>query len=183
MDVLKPDAADVGSHCTTCRALDFLPYKCGLCAKAFCKEHADDALPAAHDCTGIRSVATTASHDTDFIPAAGLKDLLPDPNRRATSTATSSIRQQKKQAALDVLRQNFPDLQAFQSSGKGAKQSTLKPIDKKLLVMKMKQRAKPADPKKQAPPQERRYLCVRNVSSATSMDLWLQQVGVCMPAL
>lgn len=170
------DASDAGKHCSVCATLDFLPFKCAKCGLCFCKQHASQATPDAHTCTGApitdQPQHTTATYDS-------FQSLLPDRSRPAPAPLSEDelAKQDKKQAALDLLHKNFPNT-ASGTSGNADAQPT-KPVNNKVALMKLKQKAKPCDPRRNASNvllKDRRFFTVIDASSGGIAQVWLPVV-------
>ena len=58
------DLPVIGEHCSHCNVLDFLPIKCTLCRRTFCKTH---SFRDCHECTGP-SDSTTDSTLQEVLP-------------------------------------------------------------------------------------------------------------------
>lgn len=72
------DASDVGIPCSICSTIDFLPIRCHLCRRAFCKDHADAAQPAEHACPDYHGLSTiVADHERGRDGSATFSSLLP----------------------------------------------------------------------------------------------------------
>jgi len=170
------DASDAGTHCSVCSALDFLPFKCARCGLCFCKQHASLAGPNAHECLKAPTIDVSESSPIVY---DSFQSLLPNRSRPPNIEPSEEelAKQAKKQAALDLLHENFPST-AGASSGKAATQPA-KPINSKVALMKLKQRAKPADPKRNASNvllKDRRFFTVTDASSGKIADVWLPMV-------
>lgn len=70
------DASDVGVPCSICSSIDFLPFRCAHCRRAFCKEHSSAALPEEHDCPDYKSTIVSKSEQGKD-GTATFKSLLP----------------------------------------------------------------------------------------------------------
>ncbi|POY72687.1 hypothetical protein BMF94_4516 [Rhodotorula taiwanensis] len=146
-------------HCAlpTCRTLDFLPLTCPHCSRSFCREHAS---PTAHACPSDPALARVSSEE---LARAGhesrieVRDLLPDPKRHKSlhvnqdDPARQAVKA-KQVAALDKLRASFSKgktANATTASGTTASGSSAapKPPNPALELMRLKQKAVPADPK------------------------------------
>lgn len=174
------DASEVGVHCKICQALDFLPFTCPACSSSFCKAHASAAVPQNHDCSASAAVTTSETSDA-ATSSVTFKSLLPDRSRQtdASPTPEELEKQAKKEAALAVLKKNFPGTTSQSSSASANKLPTKAP-SKAVLLMKLKRHAKPADPRKgdkQVQPADRRYLVVRDIVSGKQADVWLSKVS------
>lgn len=146
-------------HCAlpSCRTLDFLPLTCRHCSSTFCRQHAN---PDAHACPQNPSMFTV---ERENLPRDGnhrdrieVRDLLPDPKRHkahdedaATSDPAKLQVKAKQTAALAKLRASFGDKKKESgpttSATAGAAKS--KPANPALELMRLKQRAVPADPR------------------------------------
>ena len=148
-------------HCAlpSCRTLDFLPLTCPHCSSAFCRQHAN---PDAHACPQNPSLRTVEREnlprDGDHRDRIEVRDLLPDPKRHkshddgdaATSDPAKLELKAKQTAALAKLRASFGDKK--KASGPMTNATTAgaakpKPANPALELMRLKQRAVPADPK------------------------------------
>lgn len=170
------DASEVGVHCSICRALDFLPFICSHCSSSFCKAHAAAARPEGHDCSSAPTSAVSASQEASSVT---FKSLLPDRSRQAEGQPTTEElqKQAKKDAALAVLRKNFPSTSG--STAVSSSKTASKPPSKAVLLMKLKRSAKPADPRKgdkQVAPSDRRYLIAHSTETGARADIWLPKV-------
>lgn len=133
------DVEALGVHCASCGSIDFLPITCAGCRKAYCRQHAQQD---AHACPS-RSSSITASSAPTTDPVAVYKAA--HTSLKTTKRAGEEEKEAKRAAALALLARNFP-AKAPTASMSAAK----KPLNHKLVLMKLKQRAKPADPKKRA---------------------------------
>lgn len=205
----KADASEVGSHCSVCHSLDFLPFRCPSCNLAFCKDHASTAVPGNHVCqtnpggsaTQLDSshavqqqqqqpaTASLTSASTSAQDRLSLKDLLPDraPKPHVPSEAELARDAQKK-AALALLEKNFPRLdkrganaEGVSSSATGSRSATVKPVNAKVALMKLKQRAKAGDPRrneKVVHAQDRHYVTASSLATPErSIEVWFPNVG------
>lgn len=61
-DSLDKDLASIGQHCSlaSCNRLDFLPVKCELCSRVFCKEHYSIT---SHNCEKFTSPTSETSQE------------------------------------------------------------------------------------------------------------------------
>lgn len=87
---------------------------------------------------------------------------------------------QKNRAALDLLKKNFPATAAAQDKNAASKsKKTLNPV---LALRLLKQRAKPADPKRSDLALERRlYINVRTPDDTQGTPLWIDRVSFTAP--
>ncbi|GAA6000289.1 hypothetical protein JCM10207_007942 [Rhodosporidiobolus poonsookiae] len=165
-----PPPADIGTHCAVpaCNALDFLPLVCPHCSSAFCSPHAP---PSAHACAADPSlrILTAATRSAS---GPELRELLAKRYKReeATLTPEEVAWKEKQQAAMDKLRASMSKSKAATGAKGGASTSTgaatAKKVSPAIELMKLKQRAKPADPKHvkregDVPMAERVFLTVR----------------------
>ncbi|GAA5976717.1 hypothetical protein JCM11641_005671 [Rhodosporidiobolus odoratus] len=148
-----PPPRDIGTHCAlpSCSSLDFLPLRCSHCASLFCQTHAS---PSSHACPSDPSLSTlTAEHARRAASERSgpeFKDLLPDPKRHKSIKAGAALspeeaaKKDKQQAALEKLRAALAKKLPPIGAGGGA---TVKKVNPALELMKLKQRAKPGDPR------------------------------------
>lgn len=193
MAAQRPDASDAGRHCTVCQALDFLPFICRACDSPFCRDHADRARVDGHACTAAgETEAGPSVTEPRSVSEGSFKDLLPDRSGpvRPAPTAADTVREQKKQAGLALLRKNFPSTStsASASPAVSASAAASSPVPaakpptaavRKVALMKLKRSAKPGDPRrtdKQVSASERRYLVAQDASSGRTVDIWLPKV-------
>lgn len=186
---------NIGTHCslTTCSALDFLPIKCSLCQKIFCKDHStssNTSTSTSHSCNSIdnsRNNVKGNKFDEKF------NDLLPDVNRGLGEEYDEKEREKlkRKAAAQELIKKNFGSKLASTSSSIDISNTTS--VKKKMKVnpvielMKLKQRAKQGDPRKstgEIPMDQRVYFQViyleqeGEVAVEISMkELWLSKVS------
>ncbi|GAA5976833.1 hypothetical protein JCM10908_005645 [Rhodotorula pacifica] len=146
-------------HCAlpTCHTLDFLPLTCPHCSSTFCRDH---SFPAAHACPydpALRFV------EPENLPREGdqvrleVRDLLPDSKRHkakhldgdagATADPAKAELKPKQAAALDKLRASFGGKKTPGQGSATTAKSAAKPVNPALELMRLKQRAVPADPK------------------------------------
>lgn len=173
-----PEASDVGLHCSICNTLDFLPFRCPHCDAIFCKQHASRVAVDAHNCPNSASVDAHAQIAAASSASGTFAALLPDRSRtQAGQSDAVSAKAAAKQAALDVLHKNFPKT-AAPTTTSSAGPTLSKPIPKSVLAMKLKAKAKPADPsnKKIVAASDKRYVAVTVAGTAQRADLWLNQV-------
>ncbi|BGP14363.1 hypothetical protein JCM10213_004490 [Rhodosporidiobolus nylandii] len=185
-----PPPPNVGTHCAfpTCKALDFLPLQCPFCHSAFCKLHAS---PAAHSCTSDPSLhSLTLDEAKRTASQAGgpeLKDLLPDPKRHKREDVEVSAADQAKrdtqQAALEKLRARLAKQKSSAAPASGAAGAGEKKVSPTVALMKLKQRAKPADPKHEkrqgdVPVLERVYLAVKLLEGEGAEEKDMREVWV-----
>ncbi|GAA5971373.1 hypothetical protein JCM8115_003481 [Rhodotorula mucilaginosa] len=153
------DTAVPEVHCAlaSCRTLDFLPLTCPHCSSTFCRQHAN---PDAHACPQNPSLRTV---ERENLPRDGerdrieVRDLLPDPKRHkarendaATNDPAKLELKAKQNAALAKLRASFGDKKKASgptTSATTAGAAKSKPANPTLELMRLKQRAVPADPK------------------------------------
>jgi hypothetical protein len=114
------------------------------------------------------------------------KSLLPDRSKQtsASPAAEELEKKAKKDAALVVLRRNFPSVNTpTASTSSAAGRTAAKPQNKTVALMKLKRSAKPADPRrgeKQVAVADRRYLIVKAAESGRQADVWLPKVRYTM---
>lgn len=151
-----PSRMNIGTHCslTTCSSLDFLPIKCSLCLKTFCKDHStpsNNSTSTTHSCNSIdnsRNNVKGNKFDDKF------NDLLPDVNRGLGEDYDEKEREKlkRKVAAQDLIKKNFGSKVPSASSSietvsttSAKKKIKVNPV---IELMKLKQRAKQGDPRK-----------------------------------
>lgn len=184
---VNKDASEAGSHCHTCGALDFLPFTCLLCRATFCKDHSSQAKrPEDHDCpqaaTAPAGPAVAREYSGNEVK---FRDLLPDRSSPVVQVTPAQLeKDQKRQAALALLHKNFPGTSTSSTSAKSntarASGATVGPAQKKILLMKLRQRGKPGDRRRnegQVPMKERRYFVAVDDATGKTADLWLPQVS------
>lgn len=194
-------------HCAlaSCRTLDFLPLVCPHCSSTFCRHH---ATPSAHACPHdpsqrrVEPALVPRPEDRDRIE---VRDLLPDPKRHkanehrdeaaAAAADPAHLEQRAKQAAaLDKLRASFAGRKAMSGpTGGGTAPPRPKPANPALELMRLKQRAGPADPKhlKRAGDvsmADRVYLHVSCMDAdgtrrGEAKPVWIFKVGAACPRL
>lgn len=181
----------LGRHCsyTECKAFDFLPFTCSLCARSHCKEH---AKPEQHECakaTGTDNVALDGGSKFED----KFNDLLPDPQRRALDRDAAELRkQQKRDDARAILAKSFGsaavanlDRRAPPAAGITAASapSSGKAANPVVTLMKLKQRAIPVDSKSKSLPMDARLFITvehrRGVEHALISEraVWLNKVS------
>lgn len=218
------DASDVGTPCSICSAIDFLPFKCVYCQRVFCKEHSVQARPEEHACPAYSASSNNVSDDERKRDgSATFKTLLPGKIREChtvifckTAVYTRGIakktdflyfidrsqtekeivltpeeieKQKKKEAALALLRKNFPNTSTSITSGTTTNNNSAgtsnkaasKPVSKTIMILKLKQNAKPLDPlriEKQIPVKERRYFFAGTSTEGedTKRPFWVPKV-------
>ncbi|GAA5915164.1 hypothetical protein JCM5296_007237, partial [Sporobolomyces johnsonii] len=190
----RPPPADLGTHCSlaSCNTLDFLPLRCTHCALEFCRHHAP---PAAHHCANDAPALLLQLRSKD---AAGtetgegrkdgpeLRELLPDPKRHkpahgaAEGTgAEEQAKRAKQAAALAALKKSFDGVK--KKAGTGAPPGAKSKVNPTLELMKLKQRAKGADPRKRdgdVPMLERLYVTVRLLEGQERVEKGTKEVWV-----
>lgn len=185
------DASEVGRHCSVCKTLDFLPFRCSGCRAVFCKAHQAVAThPEQHDCPNPPDTQSCTQITRPAASSGSFKDLLPDRSstkRPPEPTPEELAQQRKKEAALAILQKNFPQASTSRSGGPSAPTSgTRKPgLSPAVALMKLKRSAKPVDPKKKendVPQGERRYLTVMDKTAAngTAATVWIAKVNRCL---
>ncbi|GAA5952928.1 hypothetical protein JCM21900_001520 [Sporobolomyces salmonicolor] len=196
-----PPPADLGTHCSlpSCNALDFLPLRCTRCALEFCRHHAP---PAEHHCAHddparplrLEAAATARARARD---GPELKELLPDlkrhrPAHRPGAGAGAGAgdggtggeeqaKRAKQAAALAALRKSFDDAKMKAATGAPGPTAPAKKVNPTLELMKLKQRAKGADPRKRdgdVPMSERVYLTVRLLEGQERVEKSMKEVWV-----
>ncbi|GAA5821508.1 hypothetical protein JCM11251_004657 [Rhodosporidiobolus azoricus] len=165
-----PPPDNIGTHCSlsSCNNLDFLPIICKHCAAPFCSAHFP---PSSHACVAdptlhqLTEEERRASEGRERGPE--LRELLPDPKRhKREEVVISEEEQAKKRKQAEALNKLKATLAARAGPEAAAGSATKKKVNPVVELMKLKQRAKPADPKhvKRAgdvPMAERVYLTVR----------------------
>ncbi|GAA5859968.1 hypothetical protein JCM8547_003038 [Rhodosporidiobolus lusitaniae] len=180
----RPPPADVGTSCAlpSCSIVDFLPLRCPSCSLLFCRTHG--ASPSAHLCSSA-SVASLTLDEAERTAGerAGpeLRELLPDPKRHKREEKEmieeEKEKKEKQREALEKLKASLEaqkkkggtassSSSSAPSSAGGTGTTTQKKVSPALALMKLKQRAKPADPKHvkregDVPMLERVYLTVQ----------------------
>lgn len=99
-------------------------------------------------------------------------------------TAEELEKQNKKEAALALLRKNFPNTALTSATTTKTTKATLKPVSKTIVIMKLKQNAKALDPlrnEKQIPVKERRFFFARTSNNGYDNEgdrrsFWLPKV-------
>lgn len=187
------DASDVGRPCSICSSIDFLPFKCAYCQRVFCKEHSTQVRPEGHGCPAYKSFSNIVPEEEQKRDgSATFKGLLPDRSRKAqeiTLTPEELEKQKKKEAALALLRKNFPNsATGIASSSTTSKTPTQSASSRKIMIMKLKQNAKALDRlrnEKQIPLGERRYFfaIVSNGGETEKRPFWLPKNCSCGKAL
>lgn len=72
------DASDVGLPCSICSHIDFLPFRCALCRRTFCKAHSSAAAqPAEHDCPNYKDTLVNEDDQVRNTTSVNFKSLLP----------------------------------------------------------------------------------------------------------
>ncbi|GAA5887444.1 hypothetical protein JCM6882_002532 [Rhodosporidiobolus microsporus] len=182
-----PPPSDIGTHCTlpSCNALDFLPLVCTHCAHLFCRQHAS---PTAHACAA--DPATKGLTAEERLSTAGvqrgpeLRELLPDPKRhKREEVALSEEEQAKKAKQAEALEKLMASLAKGKSGGGVPSAPAKKKVNPAVELMKLKQRAKPADPKHvkregDVPVLERVYLTVRYQEGQEGEEKGMKEVWV-----
>lgn len=104
------------------------------------------------------------------------------------ATAEEQAKLDKKKAALTLLQKNFPQTASGRAGGSGSESSAskreqpVKASSKTIVVLKLKQNAKPLDPsrsQKQVLSNDRRYFFGNTASTLSKKPLWLPKV--CLP--
>jgi hypothetical protein len=167
---MTAELASLGTHCAFCGSLDFLPIPCTACDQRFCRVHAP---VDAHACASTPSLVVLPS-----APAADpVAELRAAHTPAVVSRGASGEKDAKREAALAVLAvlaRNFP---AKPASAGTAKAPMRKPLSRKLVIMKLRQRATSADPRKSAgdvPVAERLHLEVK--CEGREAALWIAKV-------
>lgn len=168
-------AENVGVHCalSSCRQLDFLPIACLRCRLPFCALH---HTPESHDCS-VQAAEPVASSSS----GPSFASLLPDRPTRDPPKSLTPVEQEKerkKAAALATLARNFPA--ASTSKAKPATSGPIKSKTRTIEIARLKQRAKPGDPRKDVPASDRLYVVAicscSAVSPAPTRDLYFSKV-------
>ncbi|GAA5880012.1 hypothetical protein JCM1840_005289 [Sporobolomyces johnsonii] len=188
-----PPPADLGTHCSlaSCNTLDFLPLRCPHCALEFCRHHAP---PAEHHCANVQQLRNKDAAGTEAgegrKDGPELRELLPDPKRHklahgaaeGTGTGTGAeeeAKRAKQAAALAALKKSFDGVK--KKAGTGAPSGAKSKVNPTLELMKLKQRAKGADPRKRdgdVPMLERLYLTVRLLEGQERVEKGTKEVWV-----
>ncbi|OJT04070.1 hypothetical protein TRAPUB_5222 [Trametes pubescens] len=150
----------IGASCAlpTCNMNDFLPIRC-KCDQLFCRDHIQ---PDLHTCPLLAQ----------------------DAQRGASEPSESTL--EKNAAAKSLLSKHFGPSSAATTSGPSRPAASTNPKklaqQRQLAVMKMRHKAKPADPKDTAvsvPVGERLHLKVRKAEEdpAAERILWFKKEG------
>lgn len=146
------------THCSldSCRRLSFLPLTCSHCTQSFCSSHC--ATPSQHKCNPPTDQRYRKPGEKKrFEEGRRFEELLPptsEERRRVEqdSLAVQSVIQaSKKEAIVNLLRENFPSSSTSSSSSAQpsvAKKLKLKPVSPVIKLMKLKQRAVPLESRK-----------------------------------
>ena len=192
----SPTPFHLGSHCslTSCSTLDFLPLHCSHCYLLYCKLH---STPSSHDCPNDPSLNSSTRSlplgETRTRDGPELKELLPDPKRgriERREGGGEEKKSSKQELALEALKKRI-DAKKAQSTtigtkgGIGVEQDKEKKVNPIIRLMKLKQRAKSADPRKRegdVAMGERLYLTVKLVEGERMEDkgfkeVWIQKVS------
>lgn len=137
------------------------------------------AVQAAHQCSASdpsKPLLPSASTSR-----ASFQSFLPDPDRPVERPVRADPKE-KNRAALDLLKKNFPST-ATSRDKKATTKTSANPV---LALRLLKQRAKPADPKKpDLALDSRLYIHVQTPEDAQGTPLWIDKVGalieVCPP--
>ncbi|GAA5950067.1 hypothetical protein JCM3765_004181 [Sporobolomyces pararoseus] len=181
-DSTSPPPSDLGTHCSlsSCNALDFLPIKCTHCLSLFCRHHAP---PSSHSCpvdptlSSNNSSSNSSTGTTTTRTGPELKELLPDAKRnnlttgvhaegKSDSTAKPLTKQQLALASLKKSIDAKKSNSTTAGTGNGTTGMKEKKVNPTIELMKLKHRAKGADPRKKdrdVPMLERWYLSVKLV--------------------
>ncbi|GAA5869796.1 hypothetical protein JCM16303_001796 [Sporobolomyces ruberrimus] len=182
--------SDIGTHCSlsTCNSLDFLPITCPHCSSIFCRHH---SRPLSHDCpldpSSNNLVPSTSSTTPTTRTGPELRELLPDAKRNKLTIGVHAVPDSngpskpltKQQIALAALK-NSIDAKKKPASNTGTTPQAKK-VNPTIELMRLKQRAKAADPRKKdgdVPMTERWYLTVKLVEGNDekgTKDVWTQK--------
>ncbi|GAA5984969.1 hypothetical protein JCM5350_000084 [Sporobolomyces pararoseus] len=198
-DSTSPPPSNVGTHCSlsSCNALDFLPIKCNYCSSSFCRHHAS---PSSHSCpldptlSSNNSSSNSSTGISSTRTGPELKELLPDAKRNKLMTGIHSESKTvpmakpltKQQLALASLKKSIDAKKSTGTTtgnGNGGTGMKEKKVNPTIELMKLKQRAKGADPRKKdgdVPMGERWYLTVKLVEGESrkemgAKEVWLQK--------
>ncbi|GAA5838377.1 hypothetical protein JCM3766R1_005530 [Sporobolomyces carnicolor] len=190
---------DIGTHCAlpTCNALDFLPIECAYCSSRYCRQH---ATPSSHQCTADpasssnipSSSSTTSTSAVTTRTGPELKDLLPDAKRNKLSTGAHSAALSdagkplsKQQLALAALKKSIDARkgESKQPAGGSRGGAKVKNASSAIELMKLKQRATSADPRRRdgdVAMTDRWYMAVKLVDGAaasetSTREVWLRK--------
>lgn len=193
---------DIGTHCAlpTCNALDFLPIECAYCSSRYCRQH---ATPSSHQCTADpasssnipSSSSTTSTSAVTTRTGPELKDLLPDAKRNKLSTGAHSAALSdagkplsKQQLALAALKKSIDARkgESKQPAGGSRGGAKVKNASSAIELMKLKQRATSADPRRRdgdVAMTDRWYMAVKLVDGAaasetSTREVWLRKVSI-----
>ncbi|GAA5932422.1 uncharacterized protein JCM15063_001219 [Sporobolomyces koalae] len=180
-----PPPAHDGTHCSlaSCSRLDFLPLECPHCHCLFCQHHAS---PSTHKCHSESAGSGIAKEQASTSRAGPeLRELLPDAKRHKLTTgshathSTNETPSTKQALALAALKKSIDAKKQQQTSTAPAGNGNA--TNPKIALMLLKQRAKPADPRKKegdVPILERLYLRVRFVEGQDRLEKGVKEVWV-----
>ncbi|KAG0656201.1 hypothetical protein C6P45_002754 [Maudiozyma exigua] len=145
---------DVGTHCTFCKQIDFLPFHCKFCDGDFCSKH---RLKEDHHCIALQNESTIVSQESKSDGGRFFRSLLPQ--RAAIRVQQAQAQQIEEPKVKSTLNQHSLNklLKFFKSKRKSA---TIRKGKQSSAMAQLIQCKKVAKGDSKIPQQNRIYLYV-----------------------